>query len=296
MAIDYHRLKNWAFEPVVHTYDWRYSAMYALGVGYGFDPMDTDQLRFVYEPEMLAAPTMPVVLASPGFWIKEQNSGIDWVKVLHGEQSLVLHKALPVAATVVGELKVTHLVDKGAAKGALLVHERTIYEQSTGDLLATLSGTTFCRGDGGFSALPDNGPAGGDPAPEAKPACPQSEPDVVCELPTLPQAALWYRLCSDLNPLHADPAVALAAGFKQPILHGLASYGVVGHAIVRSLCGYDPTRLRALGLRFAGPVYPGETLSVEMWRSELGVQFQAKVKERNALVISHGLAQVEAAV
>lgn len=295
MAIDYHRLKNWAFEPVVHTYDWRYSAMYALGVGYGFDPLDTQQLRFVYEPEMLAAPTMPVVLASPGFWIKEQNSGIDWVKVLHGEQSLEIHKPLPVAATVVGELKVTHLIDKGAAKGALLVHERKIYDQSSGDLLATLSGTTFCRGDGGFSERDGNGPAGGDAAPEAKPACPPTTPDAVCELPTLPQAALLYRLCSDLNPLHADPAVASAAGFKQPILHGLASYGVVGHALVKSLCDYDPSRLQALGLRFAGPVYPGETLRVEMWHTDLGVQFQAKVVERDVLVISHGVARVKEA-
>ncbi len=295
MAIDYEKLKNWAFEPVVQTYDWRFSAMYALGVGYGHDPMDTQQLRFVYEPEMLAVPTMPVVLASPGFWIKEQNSGIDWVKVLHGEQSLTLHRTLPVAATVVGELKVTHLVDKGADKGALLVHERRIYEQSSGDLLATLSGTTFCRGDGGFSQQAGNGPAGGDVPPEPKPPCPNTPPEFTCVMPTLPQAALLYRLCSDLNPLHADPAVAQAAGFKRPILHGLATYGAVGHAIIKTLCAYQPERLKQLGLRFAGPVYPGESIQVEMWRTSLGVQFQARVVERDALVVSHGLAQVEAA-
>lgn len=294
MAIDYDKLKNWSFEPVVQTYDWRFSAMYALGVGYGYDPMDTQQLRFVYEPNMLAVPTMPVVLASPGFWIKEQNSGIDWVKVLHGEQSLTLHRALPVASTVVGELKVTHLVDKGADKGALLVHERRLYEQSSGDLLATLSGTTFCRGDGGFSQQAGNGPEGGDAPPEPKPACPPTPPEFTCVMPTLPQAALLYRLCSDLNPLHADPAVALAAGFKRPILHGLATYGAVGHALIKTLCDYQPDRLTHLGLRFAGPVYPGENIQVEMWRTALGVQFQARVAERDALVISHGLAQVQA--
>lgn len=293
MAIDYDKLKNWVFEPVVQTYDWRFSAMYALGVGYGFDPMDTQQLRFVYEPDMLAAPTMPVVLASPGFWIKEQNSGIDWVKVLHGEQSLTLHRPLPVAATVIGELKVTHLVDKGADKGALLVHERRLYEQSSGDLLATLSGTTFCRGDGGFSQQAGNGPPGGDAPPEAKPACPQTPPEFTCIMPTLPQAALLYRLCSDLNPLHADPAVALAAGFKRPILHGLATYGAVGHALIKTLCHYQPERLKHLGLRFAGPVYPGESIHVDMWRTNLGIQFQARVAERDALVVSHGLAQVD---
>lgn len=112
-------------------------------------------------------------------------------------------------------------------------------------------------------------------------------------MPTMAQAALLYRLCSDLNPLHADPAVAQAAGFKRPILHGLATYGAVGHAILKTWCGYDPARLKSLGLRFAGPVFPGETIDVDMWRTELGVQFQARVAARDALVISHGVAEVE---
>jgi len=93
--------------------------------------------------------------------------------------------------------------------------------------------------------------------------------------------------------LHADPAVAQAAGFKRPILHGLATYGAVGHAILKTWCGYDPARLKSLGLRFAGPVFPGETIDVDMWRTELGVQFQARVAARDALVISHGVAEVE---
>ncbi len=292
MAIDYKRLRNWPLADVEQSYDWKDSALYALGVGYGHDPMDERQLRFVYEEDMVAAPTMPVVLATHGFWVKEQNTGIDWVKVLHGEQSLVIHRPIPVAATVVGSMRVKGIVDKGRDKGAILVQERTLRDKATGELLATLEHLTFCRGDGGFSEQPDNGPRGGDPAPAAKPATPDTAPDLVCDLPTMPQAALIYRLCADLNPLHADPKVARAAGFQRPILHGLASFGVAAHAIVRSCCDYDPTRLKSIGLRFSGPVFPGETLRTEIWRQGSRVQFRARALERDVVVLSHGLAEI----
>ena len=292
MAIDYKRLRNWPLADVEHTYDWKDSALYALGVGYGHDPMDERQLRFVYEEDMVAAPTMPVVLATHGFWVKEQNTGIDWVKVLHGEQSLTIHRPLPAAGTVIGSTRVKGIVDKGRDKGAILVQERTLRDKATGELLATLEQLSFCRGDGGFSEQPDNGPRGGDPAPTPKPAAPDTAPDLVCDLPTLPQAALIYRLCADLNPLHADPKVARAAGFPRPILHGLASFGVAGHAILKSYCDYDPTRLKSIGLRFSGPVFPGETLRTEMWRQGNRIQFRARAVERDVVVLSHGVAEI----
>lgn len=292
MAIDYQRLRNWPLADVEQAYDWKASALYALGVGYGHDPMDERQLRFVYEDDMLAAPTMPVVLATHGFWVKEQNTGIDWVKVLHGEQSLTIHRPIPAAATVIGSMRVTGIVDKGRDKGAILVQERTLRDKATGELLATLEHLTFCRGDGGFSEQPGNGPRGGDPAPAAKPATPDTAPDLVCDLPTMPQAALIYRLCADLNPLHADPKVARAAGFPKPILHGLASFGVAGHAIVKTCCDYDPTRLKSIGLRFSGPVFPGETLRTEIWRQGGRIQFRARSLERDVVVLSHGVAEV----
>ena len=107
-----------------------------------------------------------------------------------------------------------------------------------------------------------------------------------------PRAALIYRLSGDLNPLHADPEVARAAGFERPILHGLASFGVAAHAILRSCCDYDPTRLASIGLRFSSPAYPGETLRTEIWRDGPTVQFQARVLERDRIVLSHGVASL----
>lgn len=293
MAIEYAKLKAWSFRDVEQSYSEKDSMLYALGLGVGYDPMDEQQLSFVYEKNLKVLPTMAVVLGYPGFWMKDPASGIDWVRIVHGEQFLRLHRPLPAAGTVVGRSRIRALVDKGRDKGALVVQERSLHDKMSGELLATLEHVTFCRGNGGFSELADNGPKGGDPPPPAKPATPDSAPDATCDLPTLPQAALIYRLCADPNPLHAEPVVAKTAGFPRPILHGLATYGVAGHAILKTYCSYDPARLKSLGVRFSAPVFPGETIRTEMWRRGNALQFRARVLERDLIVLSHGTAEVD---
>lgn len=290
MPIDAAKLKAWPFEPITHTYTQRDTMLYALGVGIGHDPLDTDALRYAYEPQMQALPTLAVVLGYPGFWAKDPATGIDWVRVLHGEQSLELFAPLPAAGTVIGTSRVTALVDKGAAKGALMYSERDITDAASGQLLATARSVSFLRGDGGFS---ERGQPS-DPAPTPRVATPDSAPDHVCELTTRPESALIYRLSGDYNPVHADPAVAKSAGFERPILHGLCSFGVTGHALLRTLCGWDASRLKEIGCRFSSPVYPGETLRVEMWQRGEAVQFRTKVVERDVVVLSHGSARVGA--
>ncbi|MGD8310803.1 MAG: MaoC/PaaZ C-terminal domain-containing protein, partial [Chromatiales bacterium] len=283
---DYDKLKNWKFEPVHQTLTDRDTILYALGVGLGMDPLDKAQLPFVYEYDgaLKALPTMAVVLGNPGFWLKDPETGVDWVKVLHGEQSIVLHKPVPAIGKVVGQLRVTEIIDKGEDKGALIFSENEISDAETGEKIATLGSTTFARGDGGFG-----GPSGPAPTPHQMP---ETEPETVCDLPSLPQAALIYRLCADRNPLHADPDVAQAAGFKAPILHGLCSLAIAGHAILRTFCDYDPTRFKSLKLRFTSPVYPGETLRTEMWRDGNQVSFRTRVVERDVVVLNNGLAEV----
>jgi acyl dehydratase len=284
MAIDYDKLINRPFREVVQTYTARDTILYALGVGVSMDPMDEGQLKFTYEDGLAALPTMAVVLATPGFWVKEPDTGIDWVKVLHGEQGIRIHKPLPAEATVAATTKVVDIIDKGADKGALLLQERTVVDTATGDKLATLTSTTFARGDGGFGGSSE----GGKPVHQL----PDREPDMTCDLPTLPQAALIYRLSGDYNPLHADPKVAKAAGFKAPILHGLCTLGVAGHAILRSCCDYDPARFKSLDLRFSSPVYPGETIRTEMWKDGNVVSFRSRVIERDVVVLNNGRVEV----
>lgn len=286
MAIDTDKLLAREFPEVEHRYTQRDTMLYALGVGLGTDPMSAEELRFVYERELRALPTMAAVLAGPGFWVREPDTGIDWVRVLHGEQGLVFHRPLPPEGTVRARTRVTGVVDKGAGKGALIYTERQGVDTATGEPLFTVHHTTFARGDGGFG-----GPTGPAPAPHA---LPERAPDEHCDLPTLPQAALIYRLSGDYNPLHADPEVAAAAGYPRPILHGLCTLGVAGHALLRTCCGYDPARLRALQVRFSAPVYPGETLRTELWRDGSVVSFRALVRERDAVVLNNGRAEVAA--
>jgi acyl dehydratase len=246
--------------------------------------MDKDQLRFVYEEGLRALPTMATVLGYAGFWLKRADTGVDWVKVVHAEQEIRLHKPLPVEGRLVGRTRVTGLVDKGAGKGALLYSERRVTD-AAGDLVATLDQTTFLRGDGG---------CGGTTGPARVPhPTPERMPDLVVDLTTQASQALIYRLNGDTNPLHADPAVATKAGFPRPILHGLATYGVVGHALLKGLCGYRPERLKAIDCRFTAPVFPGETIRTEIWREGDGhAAFRARVTERDIVVLANGRAEI----
>ena len=296
MAIDYQHLKSRVFPPVHQHYTERDTMLYALSLGLGNDPLNASALPFVYEGlegGLRALPSQAVVLGYPGFWAREPDTGIDWVKLLHGEQRMRLHRPLPASGEVVGHNRITHLTDKGEGKGAIMVTERRL-ETAAGELLATVQQVTFLRGDGGYSQQGGGQPSDA-PLPALQPTPQDRAPDFTDTQPTRPEAALLYRLMGDYNPLHADPAVAAKAGFERPILHGLASYGLVAHAVLRRCCGGDPARLKALDIRFAAPVYPGETLVTEIWRvpgQPAQVQLRARVLERDKVVLSHGFAEL----
>jgi len=284
MPIDRDRLLNWPFEPVEQSYSERDTILYALGVGLGADPTDRRQLRFLYEEGLKALPTMGVILGYPGFWLRDPRAGADWRRLVHGEQSIEILEPIPPSGTVVGMTRVREVIDKGKDKGALVFSEREVCHKESGRLLCRLASTSVLRGDGGFG-----GPQGPVPTPHPLPDRP---PDEACELATLPQAALIYRLSGDRNPLHADPAVAEKAGFPRPILHGLCTFGIAGHALLRLVCDYRPERLKSMQGRFTAPVFPGETVVTEVWREEGAMSFRASVKERDKIVLDHGRATI----
>ncbi len=277
---DLSHLRDTPFDEVEHAYGERDSILYALGAGFGADPLDTAQLAFVYEPWLKAAPTMATVLAHPGVWYK--NIGIDYVKVVHASERIEIFHPLPPQGVLVARNRVVDFIDRGHRKGGFLVSERDIRDKATGLKLATVTQTAFCRADGGRG-----GTSTVSPVPHK---VPDRAPDAVCSLPTTTQAALIYRLSGDPNPLHIDPAIAALAGFPRPILHGLATYGVVGHALLRTLCGYDTARLRAMDCRFTSPVYPGDTIRTEMWQDGETVSFRALVGEK--AVVDNGWARI----
>jgi acyl dehydratase len=175
------------------------------------------------------------------------------------------------------------VVDKGEGKGALLYMSRKVHDQFSGEPVFTTTQTLFCRADGGFSGSVN----------QARPvhALPNRDPDKTVELPTISQAALIYRLSGDTNPIHIDPHAAKTAGFPRPILHGLCSFGVAGHALLRAVANYRPESLRSINLRFSAPVFPGETICTEIWEEGSSrFSFRCRVKERNIVVINNGFA------
>lgn len=266
--------------PVEHRYAAKDSILYALGLGVGGDPTDPEQLKYVYEDGQQVLPSISVVLAHPGFWMQRPELGIDWLKLLHGEQSFEIHKPIPTAGAVRGEYEVFAVEDRGPERGAIMHQAKRLYDVASGELLATIRGVFVLRGDGGCGSFGE--------APEQPSSVPAGEPVASCAIATLPQAALIYRLSGDLNPIHVDPAAAAKAGFKAPILHGLCTLGVATRAAVQTLAGGDPDRIAALRVRFSSPVYPGETIVTEFFRDGPDYRFRARAAERDVVVLDRG--------
>jgi acyl dehydratase len=277
MAFDPQKLLS--APPIVtrYTLTENKAILYALGVG-------ARELQFVYEDGLKALPTMGVVIGYPGFIWRDPAYGVNWQKILHAEQSTQIFRPLPVKGELRGETRFVALYDKGADKGTLCIVERKIFDEADGALIATANQTTFLRGDGGHG-----GSEGSPPAPHAIPDRPA---DKSVTLESSWDQAILYRLSGDLNPLHIDPAVAKAAGFEKPILHGLCSYGIVGRALVQALVDNNPERLTRMDCRFSSPVYPGETLATEIWiEGEGKAAFRTKVVERDLVVLNNGYAE-----
>lgn len=282
--IDYEKTRAWQSDEVRHTYTVRDTILYALGVGAGADPLDAKQRRLIHEKDLAALPTMAAVLASPGPWMQTRTElGINYTKLVHGEQGVVLHAPLPAAGTLVGRSRVVRIVDKGEGKGAVMHVEKQLSEADSGQLIATAEQVLFLRGDGGFSKH-----GGGDEAAPAPRATPDAAPTLTLDLPTRADQAALYRLSGDYNALHIDPEVAARAGFPRPILHGLATYGMACRGIVEAFCDFEPARLKSIRARLSSPVFPGETVRLECWRTDAGAAFRGRVAERDVVVLTHG--------
>jgi len=253
--------------------------LYHLGIGAGMDkPTDAKELEYTYEKNLKAMPTfgvIPVFEAMGSGMAGTPGIEINFMLVLHGEQDIEIHKPIPVAAKVVSRSRVANIFDKG--KAALIIVEVETSERG-GDKLFTNRFSIFARGEGGFG-----GEAGPKPGNEA----PDRAPDMVAESRTLPQQALLYRLSGDKNPLHADPEFAKMAGFDVPILHGLCSYGIVCKAVIDNMLGGDVSKVARYQARFAGVVFPGETIVTSMWKDGNKILVSAKTKERDTPVITN---------
>ncbi|MCX4677565.1 MaoC/PaaZ C-terminal domain-containing protein [Streptomyces sp. NBC_01433] len=245
--------------------------LYHLGLGAGSPATDPDELRYTLESRLQVLPSFATVagagtgmtggLSSPGV-------DVDLAAVLHGGQTVRVHRPIPVRGRAVQTSKVAAVYDKG--KAAVLVL-RTEASDDDGPLW-TNDSQIFVRGEGGF---------GGERGPSARPTPPDRAPDRTAERAIREDQALLYRLSGDWNPLHADPAFAELAGFDRPILHGLCTYGMTLKAVTDTLLDGDVTRIGAYSTRFAGVVFPGETLRIRMWAGDGRIQVAVSAVERD---------------
>ena len=294
MPLDPQALLQRKLPSVRQRYEARDTILYALGVGaaQGSDAWDERHLRFVYEANLQALPTLCAMLGDPGFWMRESDTGLDWQSLVHGEQFMQWMTPLPAAAEVIGHNQVIRVEDRGAGRGALFVVERSICSALSGQCWVRSQTTVMARGNGGFSSPGEPLCSVGSPKMAAAAPMPQRPPDHSVSRNTVTQQPLLYRLSSDLNPLHADPAVARQAGFERPIMHGMCTFGMLGMLLVCEFCAFDCTRLSEMRARFTAPLYPGETIRCDFWQDGELVQFRATCIERDAVVLDFGLARI----
>ncbi len=283
MPFTYDEIMACRAEDVHFSYSDKEMLLYNLSIGMGRDPANERELPFVYEnPALQIVPTAPAILGGGGAMIL-RNIDINWPRNLHGEQRLKIHRALPAAADLIGNTRISEVVDKGPDKGALITMEMDV-RLSTGEPLYTMENIMFARGNGG---------CGGPTKSEAIPhTLPDRQPDLIHISETRSDQALLYRLLGDRNPLHADPKVAQKAGFPKPILHGLCSYGIAGRAVLVSVCDYDPTRMKSFDVRFTSPAYPGETIHTDIWIDGNIVSFRCRAEHRETILINNGRCEI----
>ena len=257
MPIDLNAALGAVLEPVEFSWTSSDVQLYHLALGAGADPMDPGELRYLTDGAPLVLPTFSSVAAS--FHMTEPPAvsfpGIDieLSRVLHASESVSVPGALPPSGSGRAVTRITDIWDKG--KAAVIVNETSVTGLDGTPLWSTRR-SIFARGEGGF---------GGDRGPSTSVGVPDRDPDLEFDIPVLPQQALLYRMCGDRNPLHSDPAFASAAGFPRPILHGLCTYGMTCKALVDNVLDGDATRVGSYGARFAGVVFPGETLRASTW-------------------------------
>lgn len=281
--LDLARLLGYAIPDARDDYDPRDVILYALGVGAGLSDA-VDETAFLYERQVQALPTMALVLGTPGFWPMDPACGIDWLRVLHGEERLRLFQPIEPAGALAGRTRITDVADKGVGGAALV---RTVKELRTpgGTLVAEAETTWVLRGAGGFGGTPA---LPGEPLPQA----PARDPDFQVDLPTSRNQAAIYRLSGDRNPLHIDAATARSAGLDRPLLHGLSTMGVCARALIHACCAGDAARLREIAVRFTAPVHPGDTIRTFVWQSGQDLWFRAEAAERGVRVIGNGTAKI----
>jgi acyl dehydratase len=285
MATTYEKLLSLHAVNVPHRYDERDTLLYAISIGMGRDPLNSDELAYVFEGGQLrTVPTQAIVVARQRLiW----DAGLDERKFLHGEQRLTIHRPLPSAASLLADAHVAEVYDKGAGKGAIIQMEGTVRDAADGLPLFSWVSLVFARGNGGMGGSREK-----TPPPHV---IPTRKADLIYTAETRPEQALLYRLTGDRNPVHSDPELARSVGFRAPILHGACTYAIACREILAHVAEYDHTRFKSFDVRFTAPIYPGEHVTTEIWVDGPIISFRCRAPERDVTVLDHGRCELSGA-
>ncbi len=269
--------KNIEMEP--YTYNQDTVIMYALGIGAGLE-----ELPFIYEKDLKVFPTFAVIPFGPGLIPFVQEININLFTLLHGEQKITLHKPIPTAGTISSTAICESIWDKGDKGAVVTLNVKSRDEK--GELLFENKALLMDRSGGNF---------GGERGPKTDIIDPPEDkaPDFSVAYTSSRDQAALYRLSGDKNPLHIDPEFAAMGGFDRPILHGLCSYGYAGRAILHSICGGDPSKLKSFAVRFKGVVFPGDTMTTEGWKIEDGKYTIRTTTQDGRVVLGNSLVEID---
>ncbi|MCP3413638.1 3-alpha,7-alpha,12-alpha-trihydroxy-5-beta-cholest-24-enoyl-CoA hydratase [Bradyrhizobium brasilense] len=281
MPINFPEVLDLRSDAVPYSWSDREVMLYALGIGMGSDPLNKAELQFVNEAFATSKPLKVIpTFASVCVWgARPGVIDLNRVMIVDAGREITFHKPIPVMASVTADARVRGAYDKGKEKGAIIQSEIVVRDDD-GDEIVTILSSTFARGDGGFG-----GPSEGMPVPHQ---VPRRAPDKSVDIPTRPNQALIYRLSGDRNPLHSDPEFARQAGFPRPILHGMCTYGLTCRAVLQTYADYDPSAFRLHRVRFSAPVFPGETVTINLWEDGNSISFEGHVRERQVIVVRNG--------
>jgi hypothetical protein len=275
---------NWPFAASTRTYGKGDSIRFAKGFGAGVDPdwHAIDSPFIEDSPTLASLPMSAVALADGEFWQQDPRSGIIWQQMVHAQESLRVHRPLPIEGSVVITQKIKDLFDRGPDKGALMVQQQLLSDE-LGNPLVSIEVTTVLRGNGGF---------GGQPQPSQRPEpIPDRNPDCTLEIRTPEGADTLFRLSADIAV-----AAQAQADTKQYMLRGLGCFGLAGRGALKLACDNEPERLRAIGVRYAGPMFTAETMRIDLWHVRSGFAlFRMHACERDAPVLSHGFIEFDPA-
>lgn len=286
MPIDVDVALKAVLDPIEFSWSSSDVQLYHLGLGAGADPMSPRELRYLVDETPQVLPTFATVAATfhatKPPTVKFPGIDIELSKVLHASERVEVPAPLPPSGSARAVTRFTDIWDKG--KAAVIWSETTVTTPD-GAHLWTQKRSIYARGEGGF---------GGERGPSSSEAAPDRAPDFEVAMPILPQQALLYRLCGDRNPLHSDPEFAAAAGFPQPILHGLCTFGMTCKAITDAVLDGDASAVAAYGARFAGVAFPGERLAVNIWKEDGRLSASVVAPSRGNAVVLGGVELVPA--